>query len=182
MRSTSTPTATVNTVSGLTGKAPWQGMTRRPCRRSITPLRESRMRRSGPGGGRSTEQKIPKPKGTSAKRNNTPTDVTAEYFSLAKPGTGSITYQPGYDMRKKHEPERAGAKWIHDTFGGDVIVLTETNRQNEKTPDYLWRESFWDWKTVSTEKASNGAVRHGLQQIRMNRAAYSSIIRTQTLM
>lgn len=105
---------------------------------------------------------------TPTKRTNTPTDVTAEYFSSAKPGTGRITYQPGYDMGKRHEVERAGAQWIHDTLGGDVTLLTETNGQNEKTPDLFWRDSLWDWKNVSTEKAANSAVRHGLQQIRLN--------------
>ncbi|MCR5174617.1 MAG: hypothetical protein K6C09_08340 [Oscillospiraceae bacterium] len=99
---------------------------------------------------------------------NTPTDVTAEYFSLARPGKGKISYGDGYDMGRKHESERAGAQWIHDTLGGDIILLKETNKQHEKTPDYLWRGRHWDWKNVTTSKAANSAVRHALQQIRQN--------------
>lgn len=98
----------------------------------------------------------------------TPSDVTAEYRASAKPGSGTITYEPGYDMGKQHTDEIAGAQWIHDTLGGDVVLLKETNGQNEKTSDYLWNGHFWDWKTVSTDKAANSAVRHGLKQIRTN--------------
>lgn len=97
-----------------------------------------------------------------------PADVTEDYLASAKPGTGRITYQPGYDMGETHEAERAGAQWIHDTLGGDIELLKETNGQNEKTPDFLWRDRLWDWKEPSTEKAANSAIRHGLQQIRTN--------------
>ncbi len=97
-----------------------------------------------------------------------PADVTEEHLASAKPGTGRITYQPGYDMGETHEAERDGAQWIHDTLGGDIELLTESNGQNEKTPDFLWRDQLWDWKEPSTEKAANSAIRHGLQQIRTN--------------
>ena len=36
------------------------------------------------------------------------------------------------------------------------------------TPDYRWRGTFWDLKTVTTEKSSNSAVRHGLKQTQEN--------------
>ena len=94
-------------------------------------------------------------------------DVTSEYLKSAKPGIGNITLDKGY-TESKHREEIKIAQWLHDTIGGDIVLLCETNEDKVKTPDYLWNEKMWDLKTISSEKAANSAVRHGIAQIREN--------------
>lgn len=94
-------------------------------------------------------------------------DVTSEYLRAAKPNEGAITYDEGYDV-KLHQDEIDMAEWLHNTFGGDIQLLKEVNEDKHKTPDYLWRGKMWDLKKLSSEKAANSALRHGLQQIRDN--------------
>lgn len=101
------------------------------------------------------------------KSNSGPEDVLEEYRRTAKPGEGSITYDEGYN-RTRHADEIKTAQWLHDHLGGDIVLLNESNIQGQKMPDYLWRNSYWDLKTLSSEKAANSAIRHGLQQIRNN--------------
>ncbi len=101
------------------------------------------------------------------KAGNGPEDVLEEYLRTATPGRGSITYDEGYN-RTRHAAEIKTAQWLHDTLGGDIVLLNESNMQGQKMPDYLWRNCYWDLKTLSSEKAANSAIRHGLQQIRDN--------------
>lgn len=96
-----------------------------------------------------------------------PADVLEEYLRTATPGQGSITYGDGYD-RARHTAEIKTAQWLHDHFGGDIELLNEKKNKWEVTPDYLWRGKRWDLKTLSSEKAANSAVRHGLKQIQEN--------------
>ena len=103
-----------------------------------------------------------------AAKNNTPLNVTAEYLKNAKPGTGEISFEPGYLHDKRHEVEIAGAKWLHDTLGGDVVLLAESVDYQEKRADYRWRGRFWDYKAPTTEKAADNSVRHGIKQIMAN--------------
>lgn len=101
------------------------------------------------------------------KAHSGPENVLEEYKRKATPGQGSITYDEGYN-RTRHAEEIKTAQWLHDTLGGDIMLLNESNIQGQKMPDYLWRNSYWDLKTLSSEKAANSAIRHGLQQIRNN--------------
>ena len=94
-------------------------------------------------------------------------DVTKEYLNRAKPGDGRIDCEDGYS-RAEHSAEVDAAEWLHETFGGDVMLLREVNTDKTKTPDFLWNGAFWDLKTISTEKAADSAVRYGLKQIEMN--------------
>ncbi|MDD2956768.1 MAG: hypothetical protein PHD67_10745 [Oscillospiraceae bacterium] len=94
-------------------------------------------------------------------------DVLEEYLSTATPGAGSITYDEGYNIGG-HTAEIKTAQWLHDNLGGDIVLLNEKNEDKVKTPDYIWRGKSWDLKSVSTEKAANSAVRHGLKQIQEN--------------
>ncbi len=94
-------------------------------------------------------------------------EVTDEYLRKAAPGIGIIEQDAEYD-EKAHSAEIEFANWLHKKLGGDIRLLQETNRQNEKTADYIWKGQLWDHKAVSTEKAPNSAIRHGLQQIRNN--------------
>lgn len=94
-------------------------------------------------------------------------NATREYLDGAAPGKGLLTYDADY-MVEQHQNEVRMADWLHNTFGGDIRLLTEVNEQEVKTADFLWRGKLWDLKTVTTEKAANSAVRKGLQQIREN--------------
>lgn len=91
-------------------------------------------------------------------------NVLPEYLRTATPGVGTVTYDEGYDLTR-HAEEIKAAQWLHDHLGGDIVLLNEANTDKQKTPDYLWRDSLWDLKTVTSEKAANSAVRHGLAQI-----------------
>ena len=91
-------------------------------------------------------------------------DVLGEYLRTAVPGQGSILYDDGYDLIR-HADEVKTAQWLHDTLGGDIVLLNEAQGYKILTPDYRWRGKLWDLKSVTTEKAANSAVRHGLKQI-----------------
>lgn len=97
----------------------------------------------------------------------TATDVTDHYIQSATPGRGTITYEDGY-RAKGHQDEIAMAEWLHRIFGGDIILLKEANLDKVQTPDYMWHGKLWDLKTVTTEKAADSAIRHGLKQIKEN--------------
>lgn len=94
-------------------------------------------------------------------------NVLPEYLRTAAPGSGSISYESEYDL-VKYADEVSMAQWIHDNLGGDILLLKESLKENEKRPDYLWRGTLWDLKTASSEKSANSSIRHGLQQIRTN--------------
>ncbi|WP_298594773.1 minor capsid protein [uncultured Mitsuokella sp.] len=94
-------------------------------------------------------------------------DVTNDYIERSKSGKGVIAYESGY-MRSEHKAEVDAAKWLCKTFGGSVTLLQEINADKKKTPDLLWDGAFWDLKTISTEKAADSAIRHGLKQIEEN--------------
>lgn len=94
-------------------------------------------------------------------------DVTEEYIKNAAPGSGLISYENGYQT-KNHENEIKTAKWLHETFGGDIVLLRESSVDGVKRPDYLWKNRKWDLKNTTTVKAADSALRHGLKQIQEN--------------
>lgn len=92
------------------------------------------------------------------------TKVTGQYTRTATPGKGEITYGAGY-VAKKHSAEISTAKFLHDTFGGDIELLPEASEFGVKTPDYRWRGKMWELKTISSVKAADAAMRSALKQI-----------------
>lgn len=94
-------------------------------------------------------------------------NVTAEYLKNARPGEGSVTRESGY-RESHHAMEIKMAQWLHDNLGGDILLLNESKINGQMTADYLWRGRLWDLKTLSSEKAANSAVRHGIKQIGSN--------------
>lgn len=92
------------------------------------------------------------------------TNVFPEYFRNSNPGKGSITYDNGFN-KLSHADEVKTAQWLLRTFGGDIVLLTESEIEGEKRADFLWNGRLWDLKTVSTAKAADSAVRKGLKQI-----------------
>lgn len=94
-------------------------------------------------------------------------NVINEYRAKAKPGKGSVTPEPGYKI-SRHDVEKRIAEELVQTFGGDITLRKEFNLPGVFTPDYSWNGRDWEQKTVSTAKAANEAVRHGLKQIMNN--------------
>ena len=94
-------------------------------------------------------------------------DVKYLYETQMNPGRGKISYPSGYNFND-HAAEIKMADWLIKNFGGDIEILNEQNLPNKKTPDYLWNGKSWDLKTISTEKAADSAIRHGLKQIKGN--------------
>lgn len=94
-------------------------------------------------------------------------DVLDEYVKNATPGVGTITFEDGYEV-SSHESEVRFAKWMHETFGGNIVLLNESTIENEKRADYLWNGKLWDLKITTTEKAANTAIKRGLAQIKPN--------------
>lgn len=96
------------------------------------------------------------------------TDVTTEYLNAATPGIGNIILQSGYHT-KDHDEEIKKAEWIRDNFGGDITLLKENGAEyEERSADYLWRNHFWELKTLSSESAIDNALRKAIKQIRFN--------------
>ena len=92
------------------------------------------------------------------------TDVTAEYYGTAQPGTGKITMEDGFNVNKRKD-ELNMAEFLHETFGGDIHLYVEID--NQLNPDYLWRDKMWDLKTPE-KVISESVIRHGLKQIKDN--------------
>ena len=93
--------------------------------------------------------------------------ITEKYLKDATPGRGELIKQEGYSD-SLHPDEIAIAKWLIRTLGGSVVLLSEKNQNNIKTPDFLWHDKYWDLKEVSSSKAVDNAVRKGLRQIQDN--------------
>ena len=96
--------------------------------------------------------------------NRNPENVTALYARQATPGIGKIVYEDGYE-RGKHSEEIKVAQWIFDNLGGDIVLLAESTVDSVKRSDYLWNESLWELKSITSAKAADSAVRKGIKQI-----------------
>lgn len=97
------------------------------------------------------------------KERNGLMDVLDEYVRSKTPGQGTITFDEGYS-RAHHADEIKTAQWLHDTLGGDIVLLQE-NLGGAKKPDYIWRGKFWELKNITSDKAADSAVRGALKQI-----------------
>lgn len=91
-------------------------------------------------------------------------NVTEEYVKSARPGEGSISYADGYKI-KGHQDEVDTANWLHQTFGGDVILLTESSERGVKMPDYIWRKAKWELKSVHSVNGADKSLQHAIKQI-----------------
>ena len=90
-------------------------------------------------------------------------DVTDRYRKIKNP-TGNVVKPEGYS-ESKHKEEIKMAEWIRQNIGGKIMLLKESTAFGVKTPDYEIDGLFWDLKTISSEKAADSAIRHGIKQI-----------------
>ena len=93
------------------------------------------------------------------------TNVTEEYLKNAASGVGKIEKEAGYPSHGRDEEERV-AKWLHDTFGGDILLQREY--PDRESADYLWRGKQWELKTPEKENSVSKRVQKGLSQIFQN--------------
>jgi len=94
-------------------------------------------------------------------------DVTAEYLSTAVPGYGSVTYDKGYRV-KDHQHEIDMAEWLHRTFGGNIVLLKESEIKNQKMADLLWNNKLWELKSASSINGADKLMQHAIKQIQDN--------------
>lgn len=94
-------------------------------------------------------------------------DVSKKYLEKSEPRMGKVRYENGYKLGG-HSREIGVAKQINSLFGGKIVLLKESNAQNVKTPDYLWRGKQWELKSISTGKAGDMAIRSAVKQINGN--------------
>lgn len=102
-----------------------------------------------------------------ARAEGKPYDATEEWLYKAKPNTGNVIIENGYD-KSKHKNEISTGNWIHNTLGGNVELLNESNTNNVKTADMRWNKKLWELKNVSSDKAPDSAIRKGIKQIKEN--------------
>ena len=104
---------------------------------------------------------------TPSQSKPTPVDISSRYQAQANPGEGAVNIQRGYSI-STHDNELRAASWLRDTFGGDIEVLTEKNKDGVKTADFRWKGKLWELKNPTTEKATDQAVRKAAKQIAGN--------------
>lgn len=100
-------------------------------------------------------------------KSNPFSDVTQEYYDTAKPGVGKVILEEGY-KKAHHQQEIETAEWLVKEFGGEFVILKEANKRNIKTPDYIWRDRFWELKKISSITSGDRNLRKAISQIKSN--------------
>jgi len=96
------------------------------------------------------------------------TDVTDKYLQKATPGKGKVTYDRNLN-KKDDSQEVVMARWLRDTFGGDVQVRQEIDTTDGiNYSDYLWRGQRWELKTPTKMKSPDRILEKALEQIKKN--------------
>ena len=55
---------------------------------------------------------------------------------------------------------------MHEHLGGDIKLLSEKNGMyGVKKPDYEWRKTYWELKTLKSEKSIDSSLRKAIGQI-----------------
>lgn len=94
-------------------------------------------------------------------------DVTGLYKKTATPKSGTVKYGSNYKA-SKHKNEIKTADWLHNTFGGEIVLLSESNEYGKKTSDYMWNGQKWELKNTTTAKSADSALRSAIKQIADN--------------
>ena len=75
--------------------------------------------------------------------------------------------EEGY-KKAHHQQEIETAEWLVKEFGGEFVILKEANKRNIKTPDYIWRDRFWELKKISSITSGDRNLRKAISQIKSN--------------
>lgn len=73
-------------------------------------------------------------------------DIRKQYKVYAGEGIGTLKTELNY-CESTHSDEINVAKWILRKFGGNIILKTESIKDNEHTADYWWDGLLWDLKS-----------------------------------
>lgn len=93
-------------------------------------------------------------------------DVTDMYLRSAKPKRGKVTYDAILEKTESSD-EIKTARWLRDTFGGDVHVRQEIpDSEGIKYCDFIWRSKLWELKSPKRSKSPEQLVETALKQIR----------------
>lgn len=95
------------------------------------------------------------------------TDVYDEYIKNATPGLGEIIYEDGYKIGN-HKEEIRIVEWLNSEFGGDIKLLCEAKESGIKTPDAIWHNAFWEFKSTQSINGADKRIQDGLKQIYKN--------------
>lgn len=94
-------------------------------------------------------------------------NVTTDYLRSAKPGKGSYIPYEGID-EVANAKEIKCAKWLVDTFGGDVEMIEEAPNVGRRC-DYRWNftgeKEFWEEKGVSSVRSIDDRIHSAMGQI-----------------
>lgn len=94
-------------------------------------------------------------------------EVQDEYRKKATPNLGKITPEVGYN-KLIHKDEITFANWLHSHYGGDIMLLNESQTDGVMKSDFIWNGKYWELKSPKAEKSANSLIRKGLQQIEKN--------------
>lgn len=85
---------------------------------------------------------------------------------VSKEAARHISVEKGFRI-SKNQKEIENAEWLINTFGGEITLLTKTDRLR---PDYLWNGELWDLKTPEgiSGNSVDKLVHHGMKQIISN--------------
>lgn len=95
-------------------------------------------------------------------------DITQEYIDNATPNSHKVVEQHffkhdgiKYKVDGKNvildysNKEKEVAKWLKSTFGGKIKMLPRINKPDGiSTPDYLWKDEYWDLKEITGKATS----------------------------
>lgn len=90
-------------------------------------------------------------------------DIKTEYFKTAKKTPGKVKIEEGVHLRVEKKAIE-NAETLSNFFGDEIIVLKDINKNKIKTPDYSWRDRFWEQKSISTATAADSATRSALSK------------------
>lgn len=95
-------------------------------------------------------------------------DVTDKYVRNAKPKNGKVTFDANFKFTEEPNEIKI-ARWLRDTFGGDVHVKKAQNEsEGIKYCDYIWRSKNWELKSPGKMKSPDRILETALQQIQSN--------------
>ncbi len=104
---------------------------------------------------------------------NSFTDVTQTWLDNAKPNSYTIKDRNYFEydgvkykvdgknvLLDYSENEKEIAKWLENTFGGELYMLPRVNKPDGiMTADYLFRNEYWDLKTIKGKRVIEDAIK-----------------------
>ena len=94
-------------------------------------------------------------------------DITQKYLDSATPQKGNLQYSEGYRIGG-HQEEISIAGYLHNTFGGDFLLLSESPIKGQVMPDYQWNGRYWELKSAVSVNSADKSMQKAMKQIQEN--------------